>query len=157
MNMKPLTEEEIKKIKAAAKTIGKFASYIDSVNALNAALEQNLAESIKAGDVTNAQKVAINCQENAEKEYSRIRMQIEKKFHCPISCNCNCDKHDNCPAHNALVVASMMRMVARGSSWDWNTIFEWACMVRWEWIKQHGYRTGPDNPDKAFRKMECEG
>lgn len=156
MDLKPLTEKEIKEIKAAAKTIGKFASYIDSVNALNASLAQNLSESIKAGDVTNAQKVAISCQESAEKEYSRAQRQIVKKFHCPTGCNCNHDKHDNCPAHNALVVAGMMRGVARGSSWDWDIIFEWACMGRWEWVKQHGYRTGPDNPDEAFRQMEVE-
>ena len=154
MGLKPLTEKEIKEIKSAVKTIGKFARYIDSVNALNASLERNLAESIKAGDVTNAQKVAISCQESAEKEYSRVQTQIAKKFPCPTNCNCDNDKHANCPAHNALIVADFMRGVARGSSWDWNSIFEWACMGRWEWIKQHGYRTGPDNPDEALRQME---
>lgn len=150
MDIKQLSQNDVKKIDEAAKVVGKFAKYIESVNGLNALLERNLAESIRAGDVTNEQKMAISCHESAMGEYGRVCTEIAKKFPCPDGCDCAACGHDNCPAHNALIVADFMRGAARGSSLDWNAIFEWACIGRWEWAKRHGYRTAPDDPQKAF-------
>jgi hypothetical protein len=150
METKTLKEKEIASIKAAAGVVRKFAKYIESVNNLNASLERNLSESIKAGDVTNTQKAAISCHESAEREYKRVYAEIAKKFPCPGGCDCTECNHDNCPAYNMRVVANMMGGVAKGSFFDWNFILEWAAMGRWEWAKRHGYRTAPDDPQKAF-------
>lgn len=150
METKTLKEKEIASIKAAAKVVGKLAKYIESVNDLNASLERNLAESIKAGDVTNEQKMAISYHESAKGEYKRVYDAIVKKFPCPDGCDCAACDRENCPAYSMRVVASMMGGAARGSSWDWDSILEWAAMGRWEWAKRHGYRTAPDDPQRAF-------
>jgi hypothetical protein len=55
MDLHNLTDREIKKIDEAVSTVKRFAKYIKQVNINNFWLEKNLAESIKSGDVTNAQ------------------------------------------------------------------------------------------------------
>lgn len=150
MDIKQLSQKDVEKIAAAAKVVGKFAKYIETVNSLNALLERNLAESIKAGDVTNEQKIAISRHESAEREYERVYAEIAKKFPCPDGCDCAACNHENCPAYNMRVVASIMGGMVRGTSWDWDSILEWAAMGRWEWAKRHGYRTAPDDQQKAF-------
>ena len=150
METKTLGKKEIASIKTAASVVGKFAKYIESVNGLNALLERNLAESIRAGDVTNEQKLAISRHESAKGEYERVYAAIAEKFPCPDGCDCAESDHENCPAYNMRVVASMMGGMVRAAPWDWDSILEWAAMGRWEWAKRHGYRTAPDDPQKAF-------
>ena len=59
MKLHDLTEKEIQKLDEAVSTVKKFAKYIKGVNLDNYWLNKNLEESIKAGDVTNAQKVHL--------------------------------------------------------------------------------------------------
>lgn len=153
MDIKQLSQKDVEKIAAAAKVVGKFAKYIESVNSLNVLLERNLAESIKAGDVTDEQRMAISYHKSAKGEYERVYAAIANKFPCPDGCDCAESDHENCPAYNMRVVASMMGGMVRGAPWDWDSILEWAAMGRWEWSKRHGYRTAPDDQQKAFGQI----
>ena len=79
MELHELTDKELKAIGDAVSTMKKFAKYIKDVNLDNYWLKKNLDESIKAGDVTNAQKVALRCHESAEKMFADSLEEIQRK------------------------------------------------------------------------------
>ena len=79
MEIHSLTDKEIKKIEEAASTVKKFARYIKDVNLDNYWLKKNLDESIKAGDVTNAQKCNLRSYESAEKLADEAGKKIREK------------------------------------------------------------------------------
>lgn len=99
---------------------------------------KNLSESIKAGDVTNEQKMDLYAVEEAEKEYGKLFETIREKCNrkCP-GCRCEQEKHDTCEIYQEFIVAEWMRGVSRGNDFDWKTIFEYACVGRKEWVKKH--------------------
>lgn len=123
-----LTEKEIKAIDDAVSVVKKFSKYIKSVNLDNACLRRNLDESIKAGDVTNEQKVNLRCHETAKSEaellYSQIRAQCNEK--CPNAKECPADKKRTCQLYQDFIVAEWMRDVAEGSRFAWDAIFKYA-------------------------------
>ena len=140
MDTKPLTKKDLEDLKTAARVVKRLAKYVEGVNWWNECLERNLAEAVKAGDVTNEQKTMIHCAEDAEKQYDRLFDKIRST--CVLGCDCPDGLKDSCPAHNRHVVLSMMRGVAHGSSFDWDILLDFASIGRWEWLKSHGYRRG---------------
>lgn len=133
-----LTEKEIKALADASSLIKKMSKYIDRVNTDNRCLRRNLEESIKAGDVTNAQKVTLRCAADVENLYAATLKDI--KAECEKTkpgCGCEAEKHHSCPIHQKLVVASWMHDAARGQVFGWKTILEYALVGRKEWIKKY--------------------
>lgn len=128
MDTHELTEKELKKLDEAASTVKKFAKYIKEVNLDNYWLRKNLDESIKAGDVTNEQKVHLRCYNDAEFEYRRLVASIREK--CPKDCDCPNEKHDACPMYQEFVIADWMQGVAHGHRFDWDFIFKYALVGR---------------------------
>ena len=124
-----LTDKELKKLEEAVSIVKKFAKYIRDVNATNTLLQSNLDGAIKAGDVTNAQKVNLRCYERAEEQYhkllDRIRAICQKK-----DCDCEDYKHENCMLYQEFIVATWMHDVANGSDFGWEWIFKYACIGR---------------------------
>ena len=142
-----LTDKEIKALQDAASTVKKFAKYISQVNTTNWHLRRNLEESIKAGDVTNAQKVNLSCYEGAEKLCGKWMEKIREKCKAK-GCKCENEKHDTCPLYQEFVIIDWMRGVAHGSGFDWGFIFQYACVGR-KW--QMGF------PMEEALKTECDG
>lgn len=133
-----LTDKEIKALVDASSLIKKLTKYVEQVNTTNILLERNLDERIKAGDVTNAQKVALSCAEDVEKLYAATLKDI--KIECEKlnpGCKCEEDKHHGCLLYQKFIVASWMYDAARGQDFGWKTILEYALVGRKLWIKEH--------------------
>lgn len=125
-----LTDKEIKALDDAASLVKKFAKYIKSVNLDNKFLRENLDNAIKAGDVTNAQKVHLRCYDDAEKCHEDLLKEIKEKCRAKKpDCNCSDDERENCPLYHEYTIAWWMRDVAHGSSFNWKTIFQYASMA----------------------------
>lgn len=137
-NIHNLTNKEIKALADASSLIKKVTKYVEQVNTTNILLERNLDERIKAGDVTNAQKVALSCAEDVERLYAAtikdIKIECEK---LNPGCKCEDDKHYGCPIYQKFIVASWMHDAARGQDFGWKTILEYALVGRKLWIKEH--------------------
>lgn len=125
-----LTDKDIKRISEAAYTVKKFSKYIKDLNCWNRLLKKNIDESIKAGDVTNEQKVAIHCHESMMRLYDETWKRIRAK--CTDGCYCDSDqeKKDSCPIFQEFIVADWMRGAANGNDFDWKFIFEYAVAGR---------------------------
>lgn len=129
-----LTDKEIKAIEDASSLIKKFVKYIEQVNLINKSLKKNLDEAIKAGDVTNEQKVSIRNQEEADAEYRRILDKLIElcKITCPErkggACPDTPATRDSCKVRTKLTVLQMMRSAACGSHSSWDIIFDYACI-----------------------------
>ena len=130
-----LTEKEVKKIDEAASTVKKLAKYIREINGWNALLKRNLDEAIKAGDVTNEQKMRLTQREWADEQYRLLFDKIREK--CPKDCECEDEKHDECPVYQELVIANWMLGVAKGNDLDWKFIFEYAMVGRKEFMEKY--------------------
>ena len=133
-----LTNKEIKALADASSLIKKLTKYVEQVNTTNILLERNLEERIKAGDVTNAQKVALSCAEDVERLYAATIKDI--KSECEKTnpgCKCEDYRHNGCPIYQKFIVASWMREAARGQDFSWKSILEYALVGRKEWIKRH--------------------
>ena len=133
-----LTDKEIKALADASSLIKKLTKYVEQVNTTNMLLERNLDERIKAGDVTNAQKVALRCAEDVERLYAETIKDI--KAECEKTnpgCKCEDDRHHGCPIFQKYIVASWMYGAARGQDFGWKTILEYALAGRKLWIKEH--------------------
>lgn len=124
-----LTDKEVKAIGDAASTVRRFAKYIKQVNATNYHLRKNLDEAIKAGDVTNEQKVDLRCHETAEKECDRLMAMMREKCKAK-GCKCTDEDKEKCDMYDEFVVADWMRGVANGSHFDWDIVFKYACIGR---------------------------
>lgn len=132
-----LTDKEVAKIEEAASVVKKFAKYIERVNTENFHLEKNLEESIKAGDVTNEQKVSLRCHENAMGQYERVCDEIKAK--CVEK---RCEHFDNCMAqscelHNRFLVANEIWRAARGEPQAWDSLLKWAEKGRWDEMERY--------------------
>ena len=105
--------------------------YIDQVNATNLSLQRNLDQSIKAGDITNAQKVHLLDYDRAEKcshdLLKKIRDTCKRKN---PGCKCSDDKHDSCPIYQEFIIAAWMNDLKNGSVLAWKMIFEYASAGR---------------------------
>ena len=133
-----LTEKEIRALADASSLIKKLTKYVEQVNTTNILLKKNLDERIKAGDVTNAQKVALSCAEDVEKLYEASLKEIKEECEkTNPGCNCDGDKHNGCPIYQKYIVASWMHDAAKGQYFGWKTILEYALVGRKEWIKKH--------------------
>lgn len=131
MKIHDLTDKEIKKIEEAASTVKKFARYIKDVNLDNYWLKKNLDESIKAGDVTNAQKVHLRSYESAEKLADEAGKKIREKCkEMHPGCECTPEDHKTCPIYEEFIVATWIADAAKGSNTCWKWIFEYACVGR---------------------------
>lgn len=133
-----LSDKEIKALSDACSLIKKLKKYVEQVNTTNIFLERNLDERIKAGDVTNAQKVALSCAEDVERFYAATLKDI--KIECEKTnpgCKCEGDRHLRCPIYQKFIVASWMHDAARGQDFGWKTILEYAFVGRKLWIKEH--------------------
>jgi hypothetical protein len=131
MKLHDLTEKEIQKLDEAASTVKKFAKYIKDVNLDNYWLKKNLDESIKAGDVTNEQKVHLGCYDSAVKiadgAFGKIRERCKE---IRPGCSCSQEDHRECPIYDEFIVASWLADAAKGSDMCWKWIFEYACIGR---------------------------
>ena len=137
-----LTDKEIKALADASSLIRKLTKYVEQVNTTNTFLEKNLDERIKAGDVTNSQKVALSCAEVVERLYAATIKDI--KSECEKTnpgCECEDYRHNGCPIYQKFIVASWMHDAARGQEFGWKTILEYALVGRKEWIKNHFQNT----------------
>ena len=133
-----LSDKEIKALSDACSLIKKLKKYVEQVNTTNILLERNLDERIKAGDVTNAQKVDLRCVEDVERLYAATLKDI--KIECEKTnpgCKCEGDRHLRCPIYQKFIVASWMHDAARGQDFGWKTILEYAFVGRKLWIKEH--------------------
>ena len=133
-----LTDKEIKALADASSLIKKLTKYVEHVNTTNIFLERNLDERIKAGDVTNAQKVTLSCAEDVERLYAATLKDI--KAECEKTnpgCKCEESRHHGCQIYQKLVVARWMYDAARGGNFGWKSILEYALVGRKEWIKRH--------------------
>ena len=133
-----LTDKEIKALADASSLINKVTKYVEQVNTTNICLERNLDERIKAGDVTNAQKVALRCAEDAERLYAETLKEIKEECEkTNPGCKCEGDKNHGCQIYQKFIVASWMHDAARGQDFGWKTILEYAFEGRKMWIKEH--------------------
>lgn len=133
-----LTDKEIKALEDASSLIKKLTKYVKQVNITNTFLKKNLDERIQAGDVTNAQKVTLRCAENVERLYEATLKDI--KIECEKTnpgCKCEVDRHNGCPIYHKFIVANLMHGAAKGDSFDWKKILEYALLGRNLWIKEH--------------------
>lgn len=133
-----LTEKEIKALADASSLIKKMSKYIERVNIDNRCLRRNLEESIKAGDVTNAQKVALRRAEEVERLYEATLKDIKAEcLNTRPDCKCEDYKHNGCPIYQKFIVASWMHDAARGNDFGWKAILEYAIVGRKLWMKEH--------------------
>lgn len=133
-----LTEKEIKALADASSLIKKMSKYIERVNIDNRCLRRNLEESIKAGDVTNAQKVALSCAEGVERLYAATLKDIKAEcLNTRPECKCDEDNHNGCPIYQKFIVALWMHDAFQGSDFAWRTILEYALVGRKLWMKEH--------------------
>lgn len=133
-----LTDKEIKALADASSLIKKLTKYVEQVNTTNRCLERNLDERIKAGDVTNAQKIALRNAEDVGKLYKATLREIKEE--CDKTnpgCKCEGERHHSCPIYQKFIVASWMHDAARGQDFGWKTILEYALVGRKEWMKEH--------------------
>lgn len=140
MEIHDLTEKEIKAINNAVSTIKNFATYIKRVNGDNYWLKKNLDESIKAGDVTNAQKVALRCFGDSERIYEEILAEILKECHggpCPKHHNPEVDCPSVCELKQKSEVLSWMRGAFHGDKQQWNWILDYALEGRKMWCNRY--------------------
>lgn len=133
-----LTEKEIKALADASSLVKKMSKYIERVNIDNRCLRRNLEESIKAGDVTNAQKVALRCAEDVERLYEATLKEIKSEcLNTRPDCKCEDYKHNGCPIYQKFIVASWMHDALKGDSFNWKTVLEYAIVGRKEWVQRH--------------------
>ena len=131
MKLHDLTEKEIQKLEEAASTVKKFAKYIKDVNLANYWLEKNLEESIKAGDVTNAQKVHLRCYDSAVKLAENAMKKVnERCMEAHPGCTCSSEEKKLCPIYEEFIVAAWIADAAKGNDMCWKWIFEYACVGR---------------------------
>ena len=133
-----LTDKEIKALADASSLIKKLTKYVEQVNTTNTFLEKNLDERIKAGDVTNAQKVALRCAEDVERQYAATLKDIKAEcLNTRPDCKCDEDNHNGCPIYQKFIVASWMHDAARGQDFGWKAILEYALVGRKKWMKEN--------------------
>lgn len=133
-----LTEKEIKALADASSLIKKMSKYIERVNIDNRCLRKNLEESIKAGDVTNAQKVDLRCMETVDRMYQATLEAI--KAECArerTGCKCSEEEHAGCKIYQRLIMASWLHDAARGSNFAWKTMLEYAIEGRMLWLEKN--------------------
>ena len=131
MKLHDLTEKEIQKLEEAASTVKKFAKYIKDVNLDNYWLKKNLDESIKAGDVTNEQKVHLRCYDSAVKiAESALKRVKERCLEARPGCTCSSEEKKLCPIYEELIVATWIADASKGNDMQWKWIFECACLGR---------------------------
>lgn len=116
-----LTDKEEKAIGDAISVVKKFGKYIENVNLTNEILRSNLDEAIKAGDVTNVQKVNLRIYEQAEKLGKTLRKNIKAK--CDPECPCSKQEQDRCTIARAYWVADILCRVANGDEMGWEEAF----------------------------------
>lgn len=140
MELHELTDKEIKAIGDAVSTIKNFAKYIKGVNLDNYWLRKNLDEAVKAGDVTNAQKVALRCHESAEKLFedslSEIRMEC-MGGKCPKHGDRDSACPDGCELQQKLVVLTWMRDAFHGDGQQWKWVLDLALVGRKLWCNRY--------------------
>ena len=135
-----LTDKEVKAIEDAASLIKKFSRYISNLNLTNRLLKRNLEESIKAGDVTNAQKVALRNIQDSEKCWEKLKDELYKECKGNPECqNKGWDKGcpDTCIFKQKHIVADWMRKVAHGDDYMWKLFFKWALVGRFLQQNRH--------------------
>ena len=132
-----LTDNEIQKLQDAASIVKKMAKYVEQVNTTNKLLEKNLDEAIKAGDVTNEQKIKMARYESAQQNYNELMNKI--KENCPESCDCSNEKHDTCSIYQDFIIALWMNDVCKGIDFGWEWIFKYACLGRKMWKFKDSY------------------
>lgn len=140
METHDLTEKELKAIDNAVSTIKKFAKYIKELNTDNHWLQKNLDESIKAGDVTNAQKVDLRAAANVQQCFddSLKALQEEcRKGNCSIGLDHNQTCPDSCELKQKLIVLDWMRAASRGNRMQWEWILQYAINGRKIWMNVH--------------------
>ena len=148
MKLHDLTEKEIQKLDEAVSTVKKFAKYIKGVNLDNYWLNKNLEESIKAGDVTNAQKVHLRCYDSAVKLAENALNRVKERcMEAHPGCTCSSEEKKLCPIYEEFIVATWIAGAAKGNDMEWKWIFEYACVGR---KLQLGY------PLDAARKQEVK-
>ena len=147
-----LTDKELKAIENAASTIRHFAKYIRNVNVTNASLRRNLDEAIKAGDVTNEQKVHLMCYEDAEKCWEGLRDKIREKCKASGCEGCTEERRKDCPLYEEFVVSDWMRGLSHGAKFDWDFVFEYACIGR---KIQMGYPVDKALNNETLGKKTC--
>lgn len=116
-----LTDKETKAIADAISVIKKFGKYIERVNTTNWRLQDNLDKAIKAGDVTNEQKVNLRIYERAENLGRKLKANIRSK--CNPKCECSKQKQENCEIARAYWIADLLCGVANGDSFGWEEAF----------------------------------
>lgn len=131
MKLHDLTEKEIQKLDEAVSTVKKFAKYINDVNLDNYFLKKNLDESIKAGDVTNEQKVDLRCYDSALKLAENALNRIKERcMEAHPGCTCSSEDNKHCPIYEEFIVATWIADAAKGNDMCWKWIFEYACLGR---------------------------
>lgn len=140
METHDLTEKELKAIDNAVSTLKKFAKYIKTLNIDNYWLRKNLDEAIKAGDVTNAQKVDLRAAADTAQCFddSLKALQEEcRKGNCPIGLDDNQHCPDSCELKQKLIVLDWMRAASRGHKDQWKYILQYALNGRKLWLNKH--------------------
>ena len=139
-----LTDKEIKAIDNAVSVVKKFAKYIKSINLDNHWLRKNLDESIKAGDVTNAQKVDLRAISNAERCFTESHESLKeecRRSNCPIGLDHKQPCPDSCALKQKLIILDWMRSAFRGNQMEWKWILDYALVGRKLWMDQHHHTT----------------
>ena len=140
MGVHDLTEKELKALDNAVSTVKKFKKYIEQVNLSNRWLEENLSSAIKAGDVTNAQKVDLRAAESARKCYRDFLSEVQNECRsrkCPINLDHNRVCPDSCELKQRCVVLEWMFGISRGNQTDWELIFQYALNGRKLWANRY--------------------
>ena len=140
MEVHELTDKEIKAIGNAVSTVKKFAKYIKDVNLDNYWLRKNLDESIKAGDVTNAQKVDLRAISDAKQCFDNYLKELQeecRKGSCPINLDHTKNCPDSCELKQKLIVLDWMRSAFRGNKMEWGWILDYALVGRKIWMNRH--------------------
>ena len=140
MEVHDLTDKEIKDIGNAVSTVKKFAKYIKDVNLDNYWLRKNLDESIKAGDVTNAQKVDLRAISDAKQCFDHYLKELHeecRKGSCPINLDHKKNCPDSCELKQKLIVLDWMRSAFRGNKMEWGWILDYALVGRKIWMNRH--------------------
>ena len=140
METHDLTEKELKAIDNAVSTLKKFAKYIKTLNTDNYWLRKNLDESIKAGDVTNAQKADLAAANDARKRFEESLSSLKEACangNCPISLDHTKNCPDSCELKQKLIVLDWMRGASRGNSTEWEWILHYALNGRKLWVNKY--------------------
>ena len=114
-----LTNKEIKAIKDAISVFKKFGNYIMDVKLTNLCLKRNLDEAIKAGDVTNEQKVNLRVYGATKKGLHNLRENIiETCKAAKPGCQCTDEDQKTCPMWKAVRIAGLLQGVSDGNEFD---------------------------------------